>query len=78
MPRFSEQTAEISIDLTTQDLTQLPSPEGLTEVDDICAVQPIKTSGPAANTETPMVYDEVEIELTAEEIDAMLEGRWKP
>lgn len=77
MPRFSEQAVEISVNLTTQDLTQLPSPEGLTEIDDICAVRPLEAPGAAANTEAPpVVYDE--IELTPEEIDAMLEGRWKP
>ena len=44
------------------------------EVDDICAVDPLPET-PAANVpDEPALDDTVEIELTAEQMDAMLSG----
>jgi hypothetical protein len=65
---------EISIDLTAQDLLSLPDPTAMVEVDDICAFDPLPQA-PAANMPQPAASDTVEIELTAEQIDAMLSGK---
>nr|WP_298722736.1 hypothetical protein [uncultured Steroidobacter sp.] len=81
--------AEISIDLTAQELTD-PStiaPSEI-EVDDICEFDPLLKPLPAANNDgavlspadplpDPALDDdtiEVEIELNAEQMDAMLSG----
>lgn len=81
--------AEISIDLTAQELTD-PStlvPNEI-EVDDICEFDPLLKPLPAANNDgavlspadpmpDPALDDdtiEVEIELNAEQMDAMLSG----
>lgn len=76
--------AEISIDLTAQELTD-PSTVVPIEVDDICEFDPLLKPQPAANndgavlspSEFPTDDDdtiEVEIELSAEQMDAMLSG----
>ena len=79
--------AEISIDLTAQELTD-PSAVAPIEVDDICEFDPLLKPKPAANNDgavlspadpatDPMLDDdtiEVEIELSAEQIDAVLSG----
>jgi hypothetical protein len=77
--------AEISIDLTAQELTD-PSTVAPIEVDDICEFDPLLTPVPAANTndgpvfapsEMPIEDDdtiEVEIDLDDEQIDAVLSG----
>jgi hypothetical protein len=73
-------STEISIDLTAQDLLSLPAPTAMVEVDDIGAFDPLATS-PAASvssrsTALAMALDDtVEIELTAEQMDAMLSSK---
>lgn len=72
---------EVSIELAAQELLAPPSPTGMVEVDDICAVDPqLRVGSTAANTEPParaaaQVSDELEIELTPEQIDALLSGQ---
>ena len=47
----------------------------MVEVDDICDVDPLLRTGAfAANAELAASDDSVEIELTAEQIDALLSG----
>jgi hypothetical protein len=63
------QSIEVSIELAAQELLAPPSPTGMVEVDDICAVDPKLRS-------EAHVSDEVEIELTPEQIDALLSGKF--
>jgi hypothetical protein len=68
---------EFSLDLTAQELL---APSALTptvEVEDIEAVAVM--SAFAANSDHAR-HDEdaIELELTAEEMDALLDGRWQP
>jgi hypothetical protein len=68
---------EISIDLTAQELMAPYTPPAMVEVEDICDVDPmLRTGAFAANTEVAEsdADDSVEIELTAEQIDALLSG----
>lgn len=65
---------EFAIDLTAQDLLSLPGPTAMIEVDDIDAFD-LLLQAPAANVPQPAADDTVEIELTAEQIDAMLSGK---
>jgi hypothetical protein len=70
---------EISIDLTAQELADPPTVAPI-EVDDICEFDPLLTPGKAANTELattgPAADDDtIEIELTAEQMDAMLSAQ---
>lgn len=79
---------EISIDLTAQELTD-PSTVAPSEieVDDICEFDPLLQPQPAANNdgavlspgEADLTLDddtiEIEIELSAEQMDAMLSGQ---
>ncbi|MGH8188445.1 MAG: hypothetical protein ACREUC_17950 [Steroidobacteraceae bacterium] len=72
---------EVSIELAAQELLAPPSPTGMVEVDDICAVDPqLRAESTAANTAEPPARttahadDELEIELTPEQIDALLSG----
>ena len=84
--------AEISIDLTAQELTDPSSIAPLApneiEVDDICEFDPLLKPLPAANNDGAVLSPadpipdatldddtiEVEIELSAEQMDAMLSG----
>jgi hypothetical protein len=84
---------EISIDLTTQELTApstfSPVAHSEIEVDDICEFDPLLEPQPAANNDgavlspadpmpDPALDDdtiEIEIELSAEQMDAMLSAR---
>jgi hypothetical protein len=84
--------AEISIDLTAQELTDPSSIAPLApseiEVDDICEFDPLLKPLPAANNDgavlspadplpDPALDDdtiEIEIELSAEQLDKMLSG----
>ena len=72
---------EISIDLTAQELLAPFEPPDTIEVENICEVDPsLRLPGAAANeaAPAPSASDEsVEIELTAEQIDACLEGAMK-
>jgi hypothetical protein len=71
---------EISIDLTAQELTAPYTPPSMVEVEDICDVDPLLRTGAfAANGELASASDEsVEIELTSEQIDALLRGTIAP
>jgi hypothetical protein len=71
---------EVSIELAAQELLAPPSPTGMVEVDDICAVDPELKAGSPANLAEPPAHlaahasDALEIELTPEQIDALLSG----
>ena len=79
MPKKSN-VLEIELDLTAQ---QLLAPLGAgtqtLEVDDLNAIESLDqhpfAESSAANT-APALDETSEIELTAEQMDAMLEGRW--
>jgi len=73
--------AEISIDLTAQELSE-PDPVTPIEVDDICEFEPLidphkvasNDAAPAEPYDPFRDDDTIEIELCAEQIDAMLSG----
>ena len=80
---------EISIDLTAQELLAPPTLASMVEFDDIGDIDPLLRTGSfVANSDSsPSVSpaeaadgevdadDSIEIELTAEQIDALLRGR---
>ena len=77
---------EISIDLTAQELTDPETPVAPIEVDDICEFEPLIDPRRVANTDQPPPVtaepydpfkddDTVEIELSAELVDAVLSGQ---
>lgn len=77
---------EISIDLTAQELMDPEAPVAPIEVDDICEFEPLIDPSKVANTEIappaksepydPFKDDDtVEIELSAEQVEAMLSGQ---
>lgn len=81
MPKLKEFT----IDLTTQDLLELMSPDlaldGLTEIEDIGALDLEELHVPVevANLDrvpapTATLDDSIEIELSAQEMDSLLDG----
>ncbi|HEY7642749.1 MAG TPA: hypothetical protein VH814_23650 [Steroidobacteraceae bacterium] len=47
----------------------------MVEVDDICAIEPLPQAPAGSVRHEPALDDTVEIELTAEQIDALLSGR---
>ena len=68
---------EYSIDLTTQELMEAPALAEMTEIDDIGALDMLELPGDVANIDQPPVVeialeDSMEIELSAQEIDALL------
>ena len=68
---------EISIDLTAQELLTPPALDSMVEVEDVCDVDPLLRTGAfAANADAQpkASNDSIEIELSAEEIDALLEA----
>jgi len=78
------QSTEISIDLTTQELLDLPADADLTEIDDICAFDlPCEVANIEAPSAAAAVYDsdavevEIDLTLTPAEMDAMLKGELK-
>lgn len=75
------QPLEFSIELSAQELLAPPTLEGFVEIDDICCVDTLEVAALAADaTPAPAVScddDSVEIELTADEMDALLNGDWK-
>lgn len=76
---------EISIDLTAQELTDPETQVAPIEVDDICEFEPLIDPSKVANTDAPPAVkepydpfkddDTIEIELSAELVDAMLSGQ---
>lgn len=74
---------EISIDLTAQELMDPETPVAPIEVDDICEFEPLIDPNKVANQDaTPAEPydpfsddDTVEIELSLEQIDAVLSGQ---
>jgi hypothetical protein len=71
---------ETEIELTAQDLLAPLATTSVIEVDDIIALETTYDESGAANAEetqneTALDYTS-EIELTPEQMDAMLEGRW--
>jgi len=75
MPSSTDPLAyELSLDLTAQELLGLPSTTRLVEIDDIRDVDPLlHGSANAANTEVANLEESVEIELSAEDVMALLE-----
>jgi hypothetical protein len=69
---------EFSLDLTTQELLTVPAPTTAVEIDDIRDIEPaFNGRAPAANAESARIEDSartVEIELTAEQVLALLNG----
>ena len=68
---------EISIDLTAQELLAPPTFSSMVEVEDICDVDPLLRTGSFVANElrADITDDSIEIELTPEQIDALLDGR---
>jgi hypothetical protein len=79
----SRQSLEVSLELTAQELLRPPTSAHLVEVDDIGEVDPLLRTGsfianpePSAEAAPASECDDtVEIELTAEQIAALLEQR---
>jgi ribosome maturation protein Sdo1 len=69
---------ETEIELTAQDLLAPLTQQQPVEIDDIVAIETTYTDVSAANTDQSRdaLQETSEIELTAEQMDAMLEGRW--
>ena len=70
---------DVDIELTAQELLAPLSGTSVVEVDDIIALETTYEDSSAANADAPNApaLDETsEIELTPEQMDAMLEGRW--
>lgn len=64
---------ELSLDLTAQELLGLPASPRLVEIDDIRDVDPLlHGTHNAANTEMADLEDSVEIELSAQDVMALL------
>lgn len=75
-----EPATELSIELATQELLAPFTPSDIVEVENICEIDPSLRNLDGANsapatpqTSAPAADDTAEIELTAEEIDALLE-----
>lgn len=65
---------ELSLDLTAQELLGLPQSTHLVEIDDIRDVDPLlHDTSAAANMEMTGSDDSVEIELTGEQVLALLD-----
>ena len=71
---------EAEIELTAQDLLAPLDSGVVIEIDDIIAAETTYENAGAANTDDARHEDALqetsEIELTPEQMDAMLEGRW--
>ena len=77
--RPNHQVLEAEIELTAQDLLAPLATDLVIEVDDIVALETTHEDAPAANIDgerNDALQETSEIELTAEQMDAMLEGRW--
>jgi hypothetical protein len=75
--RIMKPSIEISIDLTAQELLAPPTFSSMVEVEDICDVDPLLRTGSFVANElrADVTDDSIEIELTPEQIDALLDGR---
>lgn len=75
------QPLEFFIELSTQELLAPPALEGFAEIKDVCCVDTQEVAALAATTTpAPAVCcddDPMEIELTADEMDALLSEDWK-
>jgi hypothetical protein len=71
---------ETEIELTAQELLAPLQSAAVIEVDDIIALETTYEESSAANAEESQIETALdytsEIELTPEQMDAMLEGRW--
>lgn len=70
-------TQEYSIDLTAQELLESPVLDEMTEIEDICDLDVLELPADVANLDQPPIAavnldDSMEIELSAQEIDALL------
>ena len=77
---FMRSSAEFSIDLSTQELLESPA-FGPVEVDDISSIVPLPGTAAdivAHDRSYSMQADSIEIELTAQQMDALLNGEWLP
>lgn len=59
----------------SKQLQSSPASTAMVEVDDICALDLLPPASAANVPHEPALENTVEIELTAEQIDAMLSGR---
>ena len=79
-PNQQQSILEAEIELTAQELLAPLPTHQVIELDDIVAFETTADAASAANTDearnTPALDETSEIELTAEQMDAMLEGRW--
>jgi hypothetical protein len=80
MRQNNQTVLEAEIELTAQELLAPLHTHDALEIDDIVAMEMTCESADAANAEaarSDVALDETsEIELTPEQMDAMLEGRW--
>jgi hypothetical protein len=60
---------------TSRQIRSTSAATALVEVDDICALDPLPESVATKVPQAPALDDTVEIELTAEQMDALLSGR---
>jgi hypothetical protein len=70
---------ETEIELTAQELLATHDTHDVIEIDDIIASETTYENAGAANTDdarNDALQETSEIELTPDQIDAMLEGRW--
>jgi hypothetical protein len=67
------QPIEVSVELTAQEL--IDSPTSLVGSHDLCELTTLETSAAAVNTAPAALESDFDIELTPDEIDALLEGR---
>ena len=73
MPSSTDPLAyELSLDLTAQELLGLPSPTRLVEIDDIRDVDPLLHGSRSAANMEGTLDGSVEIELSAEDVMALL------
>jgi hypothetical protein len=78
-PNSNENALDHEVELTAQELlAPLGTPQAI-EIDDIIAIETTCESADAANHDegrSDALQETSEIELTPEQMDAMLEGRW--
>jgi hypothetical protein len=76
----NQNVLETEVELTAQDLLAPLETHQAVEIDDIVAIETTYENPGAANSDEArsddVLQETSEIELTAEQMDAMLEGRW--